>query len=215
MLVVGLAMPFFSPCDDDAQVAVGADGLLTPVRSPRKIQFARGAFAHALTGYVELVMNHVWVEHLASTKHGLQLFETAAGLYFHARFPETPFARNVYASIESGKIRHTCALSRHTECDDGPILTVRRADLVAVNLLLVASAHQPLTWILPAGAEAEKRIAAEGAAAHGRALWALNRGISRSQLAAELRCALERNPSDVETRKVLEQLARHPDGGAL
>lgn len=138
-------------------------------------------------GYAEVVVNHAWREHLASTRHGLFLFETLAGLYFHARFPETTYAQAVYRAVAEGKIQHVCTLSTHTEGDDeGGVLTIRRAELVGINLLIAATAHQPATWVQPAGDEAEHRIQVEADTAQSRALWALDVKVTASMVAQEL-----------------------------
>jgi hypothetical protein len=123
--------------------------------------------------------------------------------HFQARLPDTAYASSIYRAVTAGKIRHVCCLSSSTECDDdGKLLTVRRANLVAINLLLVASAHRPETWIMPGGPQADARIVTETAAAARRTYWALDDHVSRKQIIAELS-----KDTDAEAQKIVQQLS--------
>ena len=162
MVVTGCALPFRVDIRDEAR--------------DERVQFSTGAFRQVIAGgaYVEVVVNHVWKEHLASTVHGLTLWETFAGLYFSARLPETPYATSIYDAVVAGTIQHVCALSLGTETEQHEdVVMVRTASLYAVNLLLSAPPHCPEAWVSWGGPPADKRIAKETAAAEQRHLWAL------------------------------------------
>lgn len=190
MLITGCAMPYKVPAIDEARVFLEPDGTLRPLTSDRQLLFAPGCFARALgANDIEIVVNHVWKEHLASARHGLMLRETHAGLYFDARLPETPFAQSIYESIAAGKVKHVCALSAGTEThEENGILVVTFANLRAINLLVNAPPHQPNAWVMAAGPQAERRIKMEEAEAQRRELWSLESKFN----AADVENALKR-----------------------
>src|SRR6266496_16167 len=129
-------------------------GCLMPFRvdileNEKRVQFSTGAFRQVIkrNDYVELVVNHIWKEHLASTVHGLTLWETFAGLYFRAQLPNTVYAKSVYDAIIALKITSVCALSSETITEQyNEIIMVREARLYAVNILVTAPAHCPQAW---------------------------------------------------------------------
>jgi phage head maturation protease len=182
MLLTGCAMPFDVDTAEDIRLHTGLGGAGASTGKP--VTFYADAFEHAMrTNVVDVVVNHNRGDQdLGSTRHGLHLFTTRAGLYFYLRLPSTPFATDVYRAVAAGKIRHICACSDWTEAtDNGRQIVVRRANLQSLSLLITATAHAPLTWIDIATPATESRIDAETQAAQRKALWALDARVPVSE----------------------------------
>jgi hypothetical protein len=149
-------------------------------KAPTRVLFYSGACTDAIYERqpVEIQLNHARQHDLGATERGLHLFETIAGLYFYLRLPSTPFAESVYRAVVDAKIRYVCAMSNQTHGDeiDG-VFIVKRADLRALSLLITAPPHDPYTWVMVAGPEAEGRIDAEATAEASRQYWALDKSI--------------------------------------
>jgi phage head maturation protease len=176
MQLTGLAQPFWTPSRYDGQFDVSADCVATETSRAVSAQFSPEAFIHAHENDVEILVAGVWREHLASVRHGLQLFTTPHGLYFHAQLPDTPYARQIYAAVQAEKIKYVCAISSRTfsNNDGSEPLTVWRADLTHINLLLGGFAHYPTTWVTAAGVPAQTRIEREAHTAEKNTLWRLS-----------------------------------------
>lgn len=187
MLLVGLALPYRVALVDEAWADAQR---ATTTRPNQRVMFAHGCCTHAIDDgqYVEIVVNHQWKEHLASTKHGLSLFENFNGLYFRADLPATPYAKSIYDAVVAGKIQHVCTVSKDTNAEriGDDVVVVRRANITALSLLVTSPPHSDHSWVSWSGPQAEARIQREATLAERRHLWALDPSLSADDVAARI-----------------------------
>lgn len=149
--LIGLACP----------VRVWRDDPATGIRS----RFAAGCFTDMINAQgVELQVDHVWHEHLASQRHGLQLWEGAAGLFFRASIiARTAFSRSIVEGVRDGRIKHLClggGDSLAQTHDDGRH-TTHRILTTELSLLVEGPPCFTSTWITLDGPAAQARILTE------------------------------------------------------
>jgi phage head maturation protease len=169
MEITGLALPYGVLSAHPERVELLTDGQVVQSTDAWPLGYHFGCCANAIrAGQVELVVDNTWVEHLASQRHGLTLWETLSGLYFHARLPETPFARGLVAAVQRGKVG-CCPRSSRTQSErHGEALVIYAADVVEISLMVNGPPTFKQTWVSLAGESASARIARETAQAQAR-----------------------------------------------